>query len=53
MEMLKRMDIDVYSTRLDKYYSYPGISEASAMPESILYLRKIVLLRVPRSGSER
>ena len=28
MEMLKRMDIDVYSTRLDKYYSYPGISES-------------------------
>jgi len=28
MEMLKRMDIDVHSTRLDMYYSYPGISES-------------------------
>ena len=28
MEMLKRMDIDVYSTRLDKYYGYPGISDS-------------------------
>jgi hypothetical protein len=53
MEMLKRIDIDVYSTRLDKYYNYPRISESFSDSRVYIIPKKILLLRVPRSGSER
>ena len=33
--MLDRLDININSTQLDKYYSYPGISEIFETPDII------------------
>jgi Transposase len=35
IRMLDRLDININSTQLDKYYSYPGISEIFETPDII------------------
>jgi len=45
IEMLKRMDIDVYSTRLDKYYSYPRISDSFSDSRAYIIPKKNTTLK--------